>query len=61
MLLGSPPDMVHELGLRKTGASTPLWRGSNTTRVRVAEFTPAVADCGLQGTAGSPASAALLL
>ena len=61
MLLGSPPDMVHGIPLRKTGPSTPLTRsGRYSKQARVWEFVPAVADCGLQGTAISPTSATLL-
>jgi len=46
MLLGSPPDMVHGISLRKTDLSTPLTRyGWHITPDRVWEFIPAVADC----------------
>ena len=59
MLLGSPPDMVRGFPLRKTGSSTLLTEVSNTVHTLGREFVPAIADCRLQGTAGSPTSAAL--
>ena len=59
MLLGSPPDMVHGGPLRGTGASTPLTSGSDTSHILTWESIPAIADCRLQGTAGSPTGAAL--
>ena len=59
MLLGSPPDMVHGGPLRGTGASTPLTTGSDTSHILAWESIPAIADCRLQGTAGSPTGAAL--
>ena len=46
MLLGSPPDMVHGISLRKTDLSTPLTRyGWHITPDRVWGFIPALADC----------------
>ena len=59
MLLGSPPDMVHGFPLRETGSST-LLTGVRQHRAHPRTgFIPAIADCGQQGTAGSPTSAAL--
>ena len=59
MLLGSPPDMVHRTLLRETESSTPLTEACDTGHYLNRKFTPAIADCRLQDTAGSPASAAL--
>ena len=51
--------MVHGGPLRGTGASTPLTSGSDTSHILTWESIPAIADCRLQGTAGSPTGAAL--
>ena len=51
--------MVHGGPLRGTGASTPLTTGSDTSHILAWESIPAIADCRLQGTAGSPTGAAL--
>ena len=61
MLLGSPPDMVHGISLRKTDLINAAYAGQTIFKLaRVWEFIPAVADCRLQGTAISPTSATLL-
>ena len=45
VLLRSRPDTVHEFPLRKTRASTPLFRGGPTKKHPRQDITPAVADC----------------
>ena len=45
MLLYSYPDTVHRVLLRKTQTSTPLIKGSPTTKSPRIGITPAIADC----------------
>lgn len=61
LLLPSGPDRVHNIALHRTHLST-LPRRFHTGRAFMLglEFSPAIADCGLQGTAGSPPSTANL-
>ena len=59
MLLGSPPDMVHMLPLRETGSSTPLAAVRRHIALPGVGIRPCCSGLQVQGTAGSPASAAL--
>ena len=59
MLLGSPPDMVHRLPLRKTGSSTLLTKVGRHIKYPGAGIHPCCSGLQVQGTAGSPTSAAL--
>jgi len=56
VLLGSPPDTVHEFPLRETKTSTPLIPGSSTINASEAEHHPCCSGLQVQGTAISPAS-----
>ena len=56
-LLPSGPDRVHNTPLHRTQPSTLFAEErSNLTKPQHWEFSPAAADCGLQGTATSPPS-----
>ena len=59
MLLGLPPDMVHGTALRKTGSSILLTRGRRHVAGPGAGIHPCYSGLQVQGTAGSPTSAAL--
>jgi hypothetical protein len=56
-LLPPGPDGVHKFSLRGTQPSTPLTAAASPPPKDLRwEFGPALADCGLQGTASSPPS-----
>ena len=59
MLLGSPPDMVHGAPLRETGPSTLLTAVRRHIASPGAGIHPCCSVLQVQGTAGSPTSAAL--
>ncbi len=59
MLLGSPPDMVHEFTLRKTGPSTLPTNGRRYITVPWGGIHSCCSGLQVQGTANSPISAAL--
>ncbi len=56
VLLGSPPDTVHEFPLRETKTSTPLLPGGSTSKISETEHHPCYSGLQVQGTAVSPAS-----
>ena len=56
MLLGSPPDTVHEFSLRKTKTSTPHTLGSFAIDLSETEHHPCYSGLQVQGAADSPAS-----
>src|SRR5262249_21219288 len=57
-LLPSGPGGVRRIPLRGAQPSTPSRAVHSTRAALEREFNPAVADCGLQGTATSPSSTA---
>src|SRR5215470_12855350 len=57
-LLPSGPGGIRRDSLRRAQPSTPFRKVHSTRTVLEREFNPAVADCGLQGTATSPSSTA---
>jgi hypothetical protein len=57
-LLPSGPGGVRRIPLRGAQPSTPSRTAHSTRSALEREFNPAVADCGLQGTATSPSSTA---
>src|SRR3990172_7243642 len=59
-LLPSGPGGVRRFSLRGAQPSTPPREAHSTRRSLERGFNPAVADCGLQGTATSPSSTATL-
>ena len=59
MLLGSPPDMVHNSRLRKTHSSTQQARLSRLDLILKKGIPPCCSGSQVQGTANSPASMAL--
>src|SRR3972149_6170915 len=59
-LLPSGPSGVRRFSLRGAQPSTPPREAHSTRRSLERGFNPAVADCGLQGTATSPSSTATL-
>jgi hypothetical protein len=59
-LLPSGPGGVRRIPLRGAQPSTPSRTAHSTRSALEKEFNPAVADCGLQGTATSPSSTAKL-
>src|SRR5215471_11764366 len=59
-LLPSGPGGVRRIPLRGAQPSTPSHTVHSTRAALEREFNPAVADCGLQGTATSPSSTAKL-
>lgn len=56
MLLGSPPDTVHEFSLRKTKTSTPHTLGSFAIDLSETEHHPCYSGLQVQGTATTPAA-----
>ena len=60
MLLGSPPDMVHGILLRKTISSTPLTLFKANRTCPGVGIHPCYSGLQVQGTANSPTSATLL-
>lgn len=56
MLLGSPPDMVRELRLRKTHLSTASDTSCRTAAALIMTSHPCYSGLQVQGTANSPAS-----
>lgn len=56
VLLGSPPDTVHEFSLRKTKTSTPLIPGGSTAGISETGHHLCYSGLQIQGTANSPAS-----
>ncbi len=61
VLLPSGPDTVQEAWSRRTRSSTPLTTNRFTDENPRPDINPAIADCGLQGTATSPSSTTNLL
>ena len=59
MLLGSPPDMVHNSQLRKTHSSTQLTQLTRKSSVLKKGMNPCCSGFQVQGTANSPAGMAL--
>ena len=59
-LLPSGPGGVRRIPLRGAQPSTPSRTAHSTRPALEREFNPAIADCGLQGTATSPSSTAKL-
>ena len=60
MLLGSPPDMVHGVRLRKTHPSTrEKRRADHTESALIKGIHPCCSGLQVQGTANSPAGMAL--
>ena len=60
MLLGSPPDMVHGVRLRKTHPSTrEIRRADHTESALIKGIHPCFSGLQVQGTANSPAGMAL--
>src|SRR5437773_8504043 len=59
-LLPSGPGGIRRDSLRGAQPSTPFRKAHSTRTALEREFNPAVADCGLQGTATSPSSTAIL-
>ena len=60
MLLGSPPDMVHGISLRKTGSSALLTQARRHWASPGVGIHPCCSGLQVQGTASSPTSATLL-
>ena len=56
MLLGSPPDVIRELRLRKTHPSTVFDTSCRTTAALIMTSHPCYSGLQVQGTANSPAS-----
>ena len=59
MLLGSPPDMIHSLTLRKTHSSTQTTDGADYTKTALkGGIDPCYSGFQVQGTATAPAGMA---
>ena len=56
MLLGSPPDTVHEFPLRKTKTSSPLISGGSAINASETEHHPCYSGFQVQGAAAPPAA-----